>query len=253
MWPKKYSLFDINISATSYQEALDCIISAAQKRTSALVDHMPVHGLITAVSDPEFRNTISNFEIVAPDGQPVRWALNSLHKCSLKDRVYGPTLMLILCEKAAECGVGIYLYGSTQEVIAELQKNLLAKFPNLIISGTESPPFRQLTEEEDAEMVKRINYSSAGLVFIGLGCPKQEIFAFKHKEKIKAVQLCVGAAFDFHAGTLRQAPKWIQNAGFEWLFRLVAEPKRLWKRYFTTNIYFLYLFVKHKFFLNFLK
>ena len=153
-----------------------------------------------AVRDENFRNALNGFDMVCPDGHPVRWALNSLYKLKLKDRVYGPDLMLMLCRRAAAEKIPIYLYGSTPEVLDGLKENLSKRFPGLMIAGAESPPFRKLTAEEDKAIVERINASGARLVFIGLGCPKQELFAFEHKASIKAVQLCVGAAFDFLAG-----------------------------------------------------
>jgi N-acetylglucosaminyldiphosphoundecaprenol N-acetyl-beta-D-mannosaminyltransferase len=152
--------------------------------------------------------------------------------------------MLMLCEKAAEEKISIYLYGSTEPVLKALQKNLTEKFPTLLIAGSESPPFRSLTKDEDNAVIGRINKSKAGLVFLGLGCPKQELFAYQHKHKICAVQLCVGAAFDFHAGMKPQAPVWMQKNGLEWLYRLSTEPKRLLGRYITTNSFFVGCFIK---------
>ena len=147
--------------------------------------------------------------------------------------------MLRLCHRAVLEGIGVYLYGSTPEVVKKLSANLLSWFPGLRLVGLESPPFRNLTEEEDREVVYRINSSGAGLVFLGLGCPQQDHFAFDHRSRIMAVQICVGAAFDFHSGNKRMAPSWMQNNGLEWLFRLLQEPNRLWRRYIFTNITFL--------------
>src|SRR6185312_3750395 len=157
---------------------------------------------------------------------------------------YGPELMRRLCAAAAEQGVPIYLYGGTEEVVRRLSNRLLEWFPKLKIAGAESPPFRPLTPQEDAEAVRRINDSGARLLFLGIGSPKQEVFAFAHRDKIRAVQLCVGAAFDFHAGVKKMAPAWMQRRGLEWLFRLTQEPGRLWKRYLVANTTFLYLFAK---------
>jgi exopolysaccharide biosynthesis WecB/TagA/CpsF family protein len=182
---------------------------------------------------------------VAPDGQPVRWALNHFHQARLADRVYGPELMLRLCARAEQEQVGIYLYGSRLYVLERLSGKLLRRFPRLRIAGYESPPFRALTEKEDRETVSRINSSGAGLIFIGLGCPKQEHFAYDHRDSIRGVQLCVGAAFDFHAGSKRMAPAWMQRHGLEWAFRLMSEPKRLWKRYLCTNSLFLFKVLWH--------
>src|SRR5204863_3570670 len=144
-------------------------------------------------------------------------------------------LMLRLCRAAAAAGVSIYLYGGNPAVAEKLRANLLAACPGLEIAGYEAPPFRALTPDEDEAVVERINASGAGLVFIGLGCPKQDHFAFEHRDRLRAVQLCVGAAFDFHAGVKKMAPAWMQRRGLEWLFRLGQEPGRLWRRYLVTN------------------
>ncbi len=178
-------------------------------------------------------------DMITPDGQPVRWALNLLHGTKLKDRVYGPELMLRLCHRAADEGVPIYLYGGSPPVVETLRSNLQRLCPSLVVAGYESPPFRSLTPEEDRDVIDRINNSGARLCFIGLGCPKQDIFAYQHRETINAVQICVGAAFDFHAGAKSTAPEWLQRNGLEWLFRLVQEPRRLWRRYLKTNSIYL--------------
>lgn len=245
--PPKFNLFGIGVSQTDYHEATTLLIQAAQERRSMIVDHMPVHGLIEACSDFSLKDKINQFDIVAPDGQPVRWALNRFHQANLSDRVYGPELMLRLCQQAEQKGIGVYLYGSQAEVLKGLQYNLHDRFPLLRIVGAESPPFRPLTPEEDQAAVARINQSGAGLIFLGLGCPKQEHFAFDHRENIHGVLLCVGAAFDFHAGTKRMAPTWMQRNSLEWVFRLWCEPRRLWQRYLVTNSIFLWKILKHEF------
>jgi exopolysaccharide biosynthesis WecB/TagA/CpsF family protein len=238
-WPKKCNLFGVQISATTYDEAAQAIVQAAGAGEPAIVSAHAVHAVVTASGDPALREAVNSFQLVAPDGQPVRWALNWLHRVGLRDRVCGPELMLRVCQRAADEGVPIYLYGSSPPVILALEKNLLARFPGLVVAGAESPPFRALTEEEDREMVERINGSGAGILFIGLGCPKQDFFAYQHRGRIRAVQMCVGAAFDFHAGVKKIAPRWLQRCGMEWFFRLCEEPRRLWRRYLTTNSVFL--------------
>jgi len=238
-WPLKYSLFGVNISATSYEDAADAIILAAQRGQSAIINHLPVHGLVLASRNPNFQAIINSFDIVAPDGQPVRWALKQLCGISLSDRVYGPENMLRLCDRSAQTDLPVYLYGSYPEVLERLSRNLRQKFPRLRIAGCESPPFRPLTPEEDQAVINRINASGAGLIFLGLGCPRQDIFAYEHRQSIRGIQVCVGAAFDFHAGNKRMAPGWLQTSGLEWLFRLSQEPGRLWQRYLWTNSVFL--------------
>ena len=235
VWPRKCDVFGVGVSATTYEECERVIIAAAKRHLSATVTHTSSHGLTDAARDEKFRAVINSFDIVAPDGQPVRWLVNKFHKANLPDRCYGPELMIRLCRAAARQGVSIYLYGSSQKVLDAMSWNLKQQCPNLIIAGVESPPFRALTPEETEAAIKRINDSGAGLVFIGLGCPRQDYFASENKQKIKAVQLAVGAAFDFHAGNKKMAPRWMQKRGLEWFYRLTQEPTRLWKRYFLIH------------------
>jgi exopolysaccharide biosynthesis WecB/TagA/CpsF family protein len=240
--PGKYDLFGVGVCAISYDEVINSAILAAQLGIPATVTALAVHGLITARRETFFRKVINTFDIVVPDGQPVRWALNSLWGTKLTDRVYGPELMLRLCSRANELGIGIYLYGSYKNVVERLRSNLMKWFPSLKIMGCEPSLFRPLTPGEDKELVTRINQSEAGFVFLGLGCPLQEIFAYEHRNNIKSVQVCVGAAFDFHAGNKKMAPKWMQKNGLEWLYRLGQEPRRLWRRYLVTNFIFMFNF-----------
>jgi exopolysaccharide biosynthesis WecB/TagA/CpsF family protein len=240
-WPPKYDIFGVNVSATTYEELLAAVTEAVRKGVPAIVAHMPVHGLVAAVRDEAFRTQINGFDVVAPDGQPVRWALAQFHDVRLQERVYGPEFMARLCARAAQEGFGIYLYGSRQDVLDRLATALTARFAGLRIAGREAPPFRPLTPEEDAAAVARVNGSGAAVVFVGLGCPKQEAFAYEHRGRIRAVQVCVGAAFDFHAGHKRMAPSWMQGCGLEWLHRLLQEPGRLGWRYLWTNTVFLFL------------
>lgn len=243
-WPQKHDVFGVTVSATDYAGAADCIFDAARRRTGGAVTHMAVHALVTAARDPGYRAKVNGFEIVAPDGQPVRWALNRFGKQRLTDRVYGPELMLRLCARAAAEGVGVYLYGSTPDVVTRLRARLLERFPALRVVGCEPSAFRKLTDQETRELCSRVNDSGAGLLFLGLGCPLQEMFAAEHRAAIGAVQLCVGAAFDFHAGSKAMAPAWMQKRGLEWLFRLSQEPTRLWRRYLITNTTFCLLFLR---------
>jgi exopolysaccharide biosynthesis WecB/TagA/CpsF family protein len=239
VWPVKHDLFGVRITASDYDQIVDVVLRAAKERVSAVVSLHAVHAIVESTRDPDLLAKVNRFEAVLPDGQPVRWALNRLHGLEIIERVYGPELMLRLCSRAADDDIPIYLYGSMPNVLELLKLKLLALFPELQIVGTESPPFRALTPEEDAAVVRRINDSGAGIVFIGLGCPKQDHFAADHAGRFHAVQVCVGAAFDFHAGTKPMAPEWMQRRGLEWLYRLTHEPRRLWRRYLHTNLIFL--------------
>jgi exopolysaccharide biosynthesis WecB/TagA/CpsF family protein len=239
-WPAKREILGVPVSLTGYDEAVRATLDAAREHHPGVVVPTSVHGLFEASRDPAFRAALASFELVTPDGQPVRWALNFVFGARLRERVYGPELMLRLCRAAASEGVPAYLYGSTPEVVSRLRRNLLVRFPGLHIVGEESPPFRPLTPDEDDAMVERIERSGAGLLFVGLGCPKQERFAAAHRDRIRAVQVCVGAAFDFLAGTKPMAPGWMQARGLEWLFRLATEPGRLWRRYLLAIPHFLW-------------
>lgn len=241
--PAKYDVFGVQVSATSYAEVVDFVVRAGRNGTPAILSFHSVHALISSADDEELLRRVNTFDVVAPDGQPVRWALNWLHGTGLTERVYGPEAMLRVCERAAREGLPIYLYGGSADTVGALTSNLQGRFPGLVIAGAEAPPFRPLTPEEDRAVCERIAQSGARILFIGLGCPKQDHFAFEHKSRIRAVQLCVGAAFDFHAGAKPMAPAWMQRRGLEWLFRLSSEPGRLWRRYLATNSRFIYKLV----------
>jgi exopolysaccharide biosynthesis WecB/TagA/CpsF family protein len=237
-WPRKHPVLGVDVSATTYDEAVEAIMAAARDGRGAVVNAASVHALVTAARDPGLTEKANGFDLVVPDGQPVRWALNLLHGTRLRDRVYGPELMLRLCGRAAAEGTAVYLYGGAPAVVERLRENLCRSFPTLRIAGWEAPPFRPLTPEEDREAVARIRASGARIVFIGLGCPRQDEFAAAHRPAIDAVLVCVGAAFDFHSGNKPMAPAWMQRHGLEWLFRLASEPRRLWRRYLVTNSIF---------------
>ena len=242
----KRDLFGVQVTAAGPEQVVEQVMHWARERRSAAVDFMPVHGLMEAVRNAHHRRRMNGFDLVACDGQPVRWALNRFHDAQLPERVYGPTTMLEVCRRCAMEGVGVYLYGGRPEVLEALSYRLLEQLPDLKIVGAESPPFRPLTAEEDEKVVRRINASGAGVIFLGIGCPRQEVFAAEHRDRLRGVQLCVGAAFDFHAGAVSQAPVWMQRRGLEWLYRLTREPKRLWRRYLVTNSLFVAYFTRRQ-------
>lgn len=239
-WPLRRSVIGVPISKTDYAEAVECLISAALQKKTALATALAVHGLVEAARDKQMRERIAAFDLVTPDGQPVRHALNAIYGAELSDRVYGPTLTLLLCERAANLGVKIYLYGSTKDTVERLKTSLEGRFSGICIAGAEPSLFRPLSRDESLALADRVAASGAGIVFVGLGCPRQENFAFEHRDIIRAVLVCVGAAFDFHSGVKRQAPDWMQKWSLEWLFRLSQEPRRLFRRYAITNSIFLW-------------
>lgn len=237
----KRSILGVDISVIDYEAAVARIIHAAKSKTALGVSALAVHGVMTGATDPVHRYRLNHLDIVTPDGQPVRWALRLLHGERLADRVYGPELTLRVCEAAAKHGLPIYLYGSRQTVLESFREGLKARFPGLVIAGYEPSKFRQITEAEVMEIDNRVRDSGARIVLVGLGCPRQEVFVFEHFKSIGLPLLAVGAAFDFHAGLLPQAPRWMQARGLEWLFRLIQEPRRLWRRYLLLNPYYSYL------------
>jgi hypothetical protein len=190
---------------------------------------------MTGVLDRQHCYRLNQLDMVVPDGQPVRWGINLLHRTGLKDRVYGPTLTLKVCEAASKLGLGIFLFGSDESTLDTLTASLERKFPGIKIVGKLASKFRTVSEEESEEIRDTIRNSGAHITLAGLGCPRQEIWAFENASEISMPVLAVGAAFAFHSGQLSQAPGWMQRRGLEWLYRLSKEPTRLWKRYVFLN------------------
>lgn len=228
------------IDVLTWSSALERISAWASAHESRYICITNVHSVVTATQDGDFGKIVSEADMVTPDGAPVAWMLRKLGHAD-QQRINGPDLMIRYCALAAERGESIFLYGSTPETLATLQGVLASRFPALVIAGAYSPPFRPLTAEEDQAVIEQINTSGAGSVWVSLGCPKQEKWMAEHRGKINAVMVGVGAAFDYHAGTIQRAPLWMQHAGLEWLHRLCSEPRRLWRRYFVTNSLFILL------------
>jgi exopolysaccharide biosynthesis WecB/TagA/CpsF family protein len=237
----KRNVIGVLVDAVDYEAAVDRIITAARNRQSMSVSALAVHGVMTGVLDEAHCYRLNHFDLIVPDGQSVRWALNRLHGAGLTDRVYGPNLTLKLCERAAAESLPIFLYGSHPHVLEALTRNLRSRFPALQIAGSQPSRFRQLSVEEKEDTVRTISESGARLAFVGLGCPRQEVWAYEHRGLLPMPILAVGAAFDFHAGNLAQAPEHLQKAGLEWFFRLAHEPRRLWRRYLLLNPHYLML------------
>jgi exopolysaccharide biosynthesis WecB/TagA/CpsF family protein len=227
----RHDVLGVLVSAVDYDTVVARTLAAAHARRPFAVTAAASHVVMTGVHDDEHRHRLNRLDVVAPDGQPVRWALNLLHRTALAERVYGPTLMLRLCEGAARGGLPVYLYGSNPPVLPALRARLLARFPTLRIAGMEPGRFRRLAPAERDGLARTIRDSGAALVLVGLGCPRQEVFLYENRERIGVPLVAVGAAFDFHAGLVPQAPEAMQRRGLEWLFRLAHEPRRLWRRY----------------------
>lgn len=256
--PPRTNILGVRISRTSYTEVAQvCRHWIADSNRRATEDEDPgrtahyicvtsVHGIITAVRDRGFRSILNEADIATPDGMPVVWALRSFG-AYVQSRVYGPVLMLTLCEQAQALGHRIFLYGGQTKTLERLCCRLREKFPRLEICGAYSPPFRPLSLAEEHECVKMLQESAADIIFVGLSTPKQERWMAQHRAYFPGkILVGVGAAFDFHAGTLRQAPGWMQQAGLEWFFRLMMEPRRLWKRYLLVVPLFLSLWPLQK-------
>ena len=245
----KLPVVGVRINPTSYGEVLrQCRQWIAERRTRTAAPGryicvVSVHGIMTAVADPRCRLTLNEADLATPDGMPVVWALRSFGSAGQR-RVYGPNLMLALCGQAARLGHGIFLYGGTEETLRALTVRLKRRFPMLRIAGAYSPPFRPLTADEDKAVVETIKSSGADMVLVGISTPKQDFWMCDHRAKLPGLVMAgVGAAFNFHAGEVRQAPAWIQNAGLEWFYRLTREPARLWKRYLLVTPLFLPLWM----------
>jgi N-acetylglucosaminyldiphosphoundecaprenol N-acetyl-beta-D-mannosaminyltransferase len=221
---------------TSYEQTLDWFDDAVAAQLRGYVCVAAVHTVMACQDDHELRDAVLNASFTVPDGQPLVWALNALGH-ELPDRVYGPELMERACSRAAESGLGFYLYGGRNHgALAQLARNLRLRHPGLRIVGGHCPPFRALSRSEEDAIAIDINRSGADVVWVGIGVPKQEKWMARMRERLDApVLVGVGAAFDFHAGLIPQAPDALQRLGMEWAFRLVQEPRRLWKRYLRYN------------------
>lgn len=231
----KRNVLGVLVDVVDYEAVTDRVIAAAQQRRPLALTALAVHGVMTGVLDRAQGARLNSFDLVTPDGQPVRWALNLLHGAHLRDRVYGPTLTLRVLERCAAEGLPIYLYGSTDTTLSRLVAALEAAFPALKVAGAEASKFRPSLPGEDYEIASRIRSSGARVVLVGLGCPRQEVFTYAMRPLLDMPLLAVGAAFDYHAGGLRKPPEWMQRRGLEWLWRLSQEPRRLWRRYVVLN------------------
>jgi len=231
----KRNVLGVLVDVVDYDAATAAVLAAAREHRPLTLTALAVHGVMTGVQDRHQGARLNGFDLVTPDGQPVRWALNLLHRAGLADRVYGPTLTLRVLAGCAEEGLPVYLYGSTEEILSRLVPRLQNIFPSLKVVGAEPSKFRTARPGEDAEIAARIRGSGARLTLVGLGCPRQEVFAFVMRSLLDMPLMAVGAAFDYHAGSLRRPPTWMQRYALEWLWRLAQDPGRLWRRYLLLN------------------
>ncbi|MEM9118929.1 MAG: WecB/TagA/CpsF family glycosyltransferase [Cyanobacteria bacterium P01_F01_bin.56] len=234
-------ILNSHIDTTCYADACDRIQQWASESKSCYVVAANVHVVMTAYWNPQYQQILEQAALVTPDGMPLVWGLRQLGY-SHQSRVYGPDLMLAWCRRAASLQIPIYLYGGSETTLQKVSRYLKAQFPGLIVAGTHAPPFRPLTLEEEAVDVERIQQSGAQVVFVALGCPKQEQWMARQQGQLNAVMIGVGAAFRFFSGEVSQAPRWMMRWGLEWAYRFSQEPRRLWKRYFINNFAFVVLF-----------
>lgn len=243
---QRRNLLGVDVCSTDYAEACEAIRAAAVERRPLAVTALAVHGVMTGALDPEHRSRLNTLDMVVPDGQPVRWGLNLLYGDGLLDRVCGPQLMLHVCAMAAENGLAIGFYGNRAEVLEELCCKLRARFPGLVIAAAMPSRFGRVDQAEQTALARQIAGSGIDILFVGLGCPRQEVWAYENRGQLPMPILAVGAALDFHANRLPIAPKWMQDRGFEWAFRLWHEPRRLWRRYLLLNPLYLAMLAAQK-------
>jgi N-acetylglucosaminyldiphosphoundecaprenol N-acetyl-beta-D-mannosaminyltransferase len=234
------NILGTRIDGTSYTDATERVLAWAHAGDSRSVFAANVHTVMEAYDHPWFRAVVNECDLVTPDGMPLVWSLR-LQGFGGATRVYGPDLTPCVLRASEEQGVPVGFYGGSEAVLDLLLKHVVASFPRLQVVYREAPPFRPLTPEEDERTVRDMEASGLRILFVGLGCPKQERWIAEHRGRIPAVMLGVGAAFDFLAGCKPQAPDWMQAAGLEWLFRFCTEPRRLWKRYAKHNPRFVWL------------
>lgn len=231
----KKNIGGVLINALDYEAAVEAIVTAAFERRGFAVSTAAVHAVMEGVLNPEQKFRLNHLDMITPDGQPVRWALNFLHGTRLGERVYGPNLTLKLCARAEEENLGVFFYGNTSEVLTQLRRKLEENFPRLRISGMLPSQFRQISPDERDQIADQIRGAHASLLFVGLGCPRQDVWAYEYRDVLNMPIIAVGGAFGVIAGKVPQAPEWMQRHGLEWVFRLCSEPKRLWRRYVLLN------------------
>lgn len=235
---ERVNIIGTGVSAITLESAVEAILGWRDLGEQNSVSTCTAHTLVEAQRDRALRDRINRANIATPDGMPLVWLCRAAGHPQVT-RVYGPDLMLALCESGCASRLRHYFYGGAEGVPESLAADLTRRFPDLQVAGTYSPPYRPLSPDEDAAIIELINATRPDIVWVGLGTPKQDFWVADHRGKINAAALiAVGAAFDFHSGRVKQAPLWIQRSGLEWLFRLIQEPRRLWKRYLVDNLIF---------------
>lgn len=238
-----YSILGIQVAVTSLRAATETVVELSEKGSGSYVCAANVHMCMEAYRDPFFMSVVNGADLVVPDGKPLFWWMRSFGVVEA-EQIRGPDLFIEVCERASEQNIPVGFYGGSSQTLELLQAYLKKRWPSLVISYAVSPPYRELTNKEQAEYTRAIKNSGTRILFVGLGCPKQERWMSDNRDRAQSVMIGVGAAFDFYAGTKKAAPTWMRSVGLEWSYRLLSEPKRLWRRYLTTNPHFMYLFAK---------
>ncbi len=229
------NVLGVGVGALNMELALDRVGAALKERRKGYVCVTGVHGIMEAQDSPEFRRILNEAFLCTPDGMPTVW-VGRLQGHSGMSRVYGPDLMLAVCEKSVTEGWRHFLYGGGEGVAEALRGRLEKEFPGICIAGTWTPPFRALNEDEERDLIARVREAKPDIIWVGLSTPKQEWFMSEWLDRLDTTLMFgVGAAFDFHTGRVKQAPRWMQRTGLEWFFRLYCEPRRLWRRYMRNN------------------
>lgn len=237
-------IISMDVNVTNLTDTLTQIEKLEELRKGSYVCVSNVHMCMEVFDSPGFTKIVNEADLVIPDGKPLSWAQKLLGYKDAK-QVRGQDIMNAICSASGEKQLNIGFYGgSSEDLLSTVQEKLLLSYPDIGITYAYSPPFRPLTQAEDANVISAINQANVNILFVGIGCPKQERWMAEHKDKLNCVMLGVGAAFDFIAGSKKHAPRWVQSLGLEWLFRLFSEPKRLWKRYLKQNPRFIWYFIQ---------
>lgn len=241
---ESFDVLGVRVAVTNVPSACQAIAAWIEERRKTYVCVAPVSTIVDCQKDGEYRRVVNGSGMTTPDGIPLVWMGKLKNKKAVR-RTYGPDLLLALSELSQQKGYRHYFYGGTPETNERLVGKLKSRFPRLAIAGHYAPPFRAAGEREDDRVLEGINAARPDVLWVGLGSPKQDYWMCHHRAKLDVpVMIGVGAAFDFIAGTKRQAPLWMRRAGLEWFFRLCCEPRRLWKRYLIGNVTFIYLVAK---------
>lgn len=242
-----FQILAANIHAVNPSKVADEVFRRVTQGLGGTIHVCTVHTLLECYDHPDLAEIVNSGTLSVPDGMPLVWLVKRAFPEAGVERCYGPDLMLKICGAGVQRNVKHFLYGSTPEVLQSLSQTLSTKFPGIQIAGRISPPFRALTHQEETEIASEISESGADVVWVGLGTPRQDYWLGTFQEKLnRQVLIAVGAAFDFHAGRIQQAPRWMMRCGLEWLFRLICEPGRLWKRYLIGNPRFIYLLLRNR-------